>query len=96
MMGQDTPMKLWNALDQRYATQTVFTAASDVAKLFTIRDHVSKFNETIDKLEQTYTELKQAGKNIDDDTYLSAINLATPEQYRNVSVILEQSINEYN
>jgi hypothetical protein len=88
--------KLWEALEQKFDMQTMFTTAVDISQLFTTKGHVSAFNETLDKLESIYAALQAHKKAPSDETYISAINLATPPQYKWVGSMLEQSINQFN
>jgi hypothetical protein len=88
--------KLWEALEQKFDMQTMLTTAVDILQLFTTKGHISVFNDTLDKLESIYAALQAHKKAPSNETYISAINLATPPQYKWVGSMLEQSINQFN
>jgi flagellar biosynthesis GTPase FlhF len=94
--SHSTVPKLWEALEQKFNMQTMFTTAVNILQLFTMKGHVSAFNKTLDKLESIYVALQVHKKAPSNKTYISAINLATPPQYKWVGSMLEQSINQFN
>ena len=75
---------LLEALEARYNVQTSITQAYDTQHLFHVGGPVSKFNQTLDKLEEIYGKLNEQGKTPGDDVYLAAINNATPPAYRHI------------
>ena len=79
-----------------YDAKTTMTTVVNVSLLFTTREHVTQFNQTLDKLEQLYDNLAQHDKASDASTYVSTINLTTPQQYKWVATMLNRQISHYN
>lgn len=70
--------------------------AFDESSLFSIRDHVAKFGQTLDKLEEVYSGLTTNGNKPRDETYKAAITKATPPQYQHTITTMEQALDAMN
>lgn len=81
--ADDIP-KLMKALEDRFNVQTSITQAYDTQHLFNVSGPVSKFDKTLDKLEEIYAKLLEQEKHPTKDIYLAAINNATPPAYRHI------------
>ena len=81
-MSYRTVPTLITTIKERYDVKTTMIIAIDVFLLFTTREHVTQFDQTLDKLEQLYNNLVQHDKASDASTYVSTINLTTLQQYK--------------
>ena len=72
------------------------TVVVDVSVLFTTRGHIAQFDKTLDKIEQIYDQLNVHRIAPDDATYILAINLSTPPQYKWVVTMVDRQISYHN
>ena len=87
---------LMERLNERFNPQTARKMAFDESTLFSIRDHVSKFGDTLNRLEEVYTGLTANGNKPRDETYKAAITKATPPQYQHIISNMEQTLDTIN
>ena len=87
---------LMQHLNERFNPQTARKMAYDESTLFSIRDHISKFGDTLNRIEEVYAGLTANGNKPRDETYKAAITKATPPQYQHVITTIEQTMDTIN
>ena len=81
-MSYHTIFMLITMIKECYNAKMTMIITIDVSLLFTTHEHVTQFDQMLDKLEQLYNNLVQHDKAFDASTYVSTINLMTSQQYK--------------
>ena len=72
------------------------TKSNLISSLFSIKGHVTQFDQSLARLEESYKQLNSQGTKVDDDIYLAAIRNTTPSQYQNIIAQYKEAIDNKN
>ena len=82
-------MTLMSGLEECFNSHTVIHKAYNESLLFKCNNHVKNFEQTLDKLEQIYTQLITDNLKPTDTTYWAAIYTTTPVKYSGTITVMK-------